>query len=81
MTAVNNLADNLLLFGLVPGAANLFGATYKVFGDIVVAQYPELVPSYPPSTQILDTSYIQDIAKKATPATTAKAVARYALRV
>jgi len=61
----NNLADNMLLFGLVPGSSNLFGATYKVFGDIVVAQYPELVPSIAPVSDILDTSYLQDIAKKA----------------
>jgi len=67
-SSVNNLADNLLLFGLVPGSANLFAATYKVFGDIVVAQYPELVSSYPPVNQILDTSYIQGIAKRMAPA-------------
>jgi outer membrane protein OmpA-like peptidoglycan-associated protein len=63
-SSVNNLADNLLLFGLVPGSSNLFAATYKVFGDIVVAQYPELVPSYAPVSDILDTSYLQNIAKR-----------------
>ncbi|HTE17071.1 MAG TPA: OmpA family protein, partial [Armatimonadota bacterium] len=68
-SSVNNLADNLLLFGLVPGSANLFAATYTVFGDIVVAQYPDLVPSYAPVAQILDTSYIQAVAKRAAPAT------------
>ncbi len=74
-SSVNNLVDNQLLFGLVPGSANLFGATYKVFGDIVVAQYPELVASYPPVTEILDTSYVQALAK-AKPADEPKAVAR-----
>ena len=39
-SSVNNLADNLLLFGLAPGSSNLFAATYKVFGDIVVAPVP-----------------------------------------
>lgn len=68
---VNTLADNLLLYGLVPGSSNLFAATYKVFGDIVVSQYPELVPDYPPVNQILDTSYVQDLAKKSAPKTTA----------
>jgi outer membrane protein OmpA-like peptidoglycan-associated protein len=63
-SSVNNLADNLLLFGLVPGSSNLFGATYKVFGDIVVAQYPDLVPSYYPVDQILDTSYVQAVARR-----------------
>ena len=59
---VNNLADNLLLFGMVPGSANLFAATYTKFGDVVVQQYPELVPSYPPVSDILDTSFLRAIA-------------------
>ncbi|MES1242725.1 MAG: OmpA family protein [Acidobacteriota bacterium] len=66
-SAVNNLADNMLLYGLVPGSANLFGATYKVFGDIVVDQYPDLVPSYDPVNQVLDTSYVEAIAKRSAP--------------
>jgi outer membrane protein OmpA-like peptidoglycan-associated protein len=64
-SAVNNLADNLLLFGMVPGSSNLFGATYRVFGDIVVRQYPDLVPNYPPVAEILDTSYVADLEQKA----------------
>ena len=68
-SSVNNLADNLLLFGLVPGSANLFAATYKVFGDIVVAQYPDLVPSYAPVRDVLDTSYVEAIAKRSAPTT------------
>jgi outer membrane protein OmpA-like peptidoglycan-associated protein len=74
-SAVNNLADDLLLFGLTPGSSNLFGATYSVFGDIVKQQYPDLVPSYYPTDQILDTSYIQGIASKAPAASTAIAAA------
>jgi len=66
-SAVNNVADNMLLFGLVPGSSNLFGATYKVFGDIVTVQYPDLVPNYPPAAQILDTSFVEAIAKRSSP--------------
>ena len=49
------------------GSSNLFGATYKVFADIVVAQYPTLVPNYPPAKDILDTSYLEAVARKLTP--------------
>src|SRR6185295_2481603 len=70
-----NLADNLLLFGLAPGSSNLFAATYSVFGDIVKQQYPDLVPSYYPVSDILDTSYVQGVASRAPAAATAVAAA------
>ena len=50
---------------LAPGSPNLFAATYTVFGDIVVSQYPKLMPRYASAGEILDTSYLQDIMKKA----------------
>lgn len=75
-SSVNTLADNLLLYGLVPGSSNLFGATYKVFGDIVVAQYPDLVPSYQPVNEVLDTSYVEAIAKREAPSQTVVAAAQ-----
>ncbi|HEY4641685.1 MAG TPA: OmpA family protein [Thermoanaerobaculia bacterium] len=58
---VNNLADNLLLFGMTQGSANLFNATYTKFGDVAVQQYPDLIPSYPKPDDIVDTSYLKDI--------------------
>jgi outer membrane protein OmpA-like peptidoglycan-associated protein len=61
-SSVNNLADNLQLYGLVPGSANVFAATYTVFGEIVKQQYPKLVSSYPKVETILNTSYIQHVA-------------------
>jgi OOP family OmpA-OmpF porin len=64
-SSVNNLADTELTFGLVPGSSNLLAATYKVFGDIASRQYPDLMPSYPPVDQILDTSYVQALASRA----------------
>lgn len=59
---VSNLADNMLLFGLVPGSSDLLGATYSKFGDVVVQQYPKLVPNYPPISEARDASYIKSIA-------------------
>ncbi len=63
-SSVNNLADNQILFGMRPGAQNLFAATYTVFGEIVKQQYPELVPSIDPVKDILDTSYIEGLARR-----------------
>ncbi|MFA4845698.1 MAG: OmpA family protein [Patescibacteria group bacterium] len=63
-SAVNNLADNLQLYGLTQGSANLFAATYTVFGNIVVQQYPQLVPTFPPVSEALDTSYVKAIANR-----------------
>jgi OOP family OmpA-OmpF porin len=58
----NTIADEMLLFGLYEGTANIFAATYTVFGDVVKTQYPDLVPSYPPVDQILDTQYVKAVA-------------------
>ena len=66
-STVNNLQDALRLYGLTPGSANLFAATYTIFGDLVKQQYPKLVPSYPPVGEILNTSYTSNIAKTAAP--------------
>jgi outer membrane protein OmpA-like peptidoglycan-associated protein len=62
-SSVNNLADNLQLFGLAPGSTNLFGATYTVFGEIVKSQYPDLLPSFYPVEEVLDTSYVRELEK------------------
>jgi OOP family OmpA-OmpF porin len=68
-SAVNNLADNLNLFGLAPGSTNVFAATYTVFGNIVKSQYPDLVPSFYPVNEVVDLSYIKEL-NTAAPATT-----------
>jgi outer membrane protein OmpA-like peptidoglycan-associated protein len=60
-SAVNNLNDNLLLFGLQPGANNNFRSTYTVFGNIATQQYPDLFKDankIPDVKEILDTSYV-----------------------
>lgn len=67
-SAVNNLADNLHLFGVAGGEGvrrSIFGATYNVFGNIVVHYYPRLVPSFPAVERVVDTSYLEAIAKEA----------------
>ena len=58
------LADALATFGLGTGTANLFEATYTAFGDLVKQQYPALMPSYPPYSQIVDLSYLKALAAK-----------------
>lgn len=60
-SSVNNLADNAQLFGLAKGSTNAFGATYTVFGDVAHAQYPALVPSYYPVSEVTDLSYLKEL--------------------
>ncbi|MEO6952776.1 MAG: hypothetical protein ABI321_13295 [Polyangia bacterium] len=62
-STVNDLADNLQLFGLV-GKTNYFGITYQVFGDIVKSQYPSLLPSYYPAASITDLTYLKALQAK-----------------
>ncbi|MEO8699685.1 MAG: OmpA family protein [Kofleriaceae bacterium] len=72
-SAVNNLADNLHLFGHgAPIEKSIFAATYSVFGNIVVHYYPKLVPSYPPVASIVDTSYLDELAAQTTVAVKAE---------
>lgn len=57
-------ADAEELFGLTPGSANVFAATYTVFGDVVVQQYPKLVPSYPKVDDVLNLAYVREAKSK-----------------
>lgn len=56
-SAVNNLADNHILFGLEPGTNDNFRSTYTVFGNIATQQYPALFKDTP-IPDIEDKSYI-----------------------
>ncbi len=62
-SSVNNLADNMLLFGQVSGSANIFASVYRIFGDIVKDQYPTLLPTYPAAEKILDMRYLKAVAQ------------------
>jgi outer membrane protein OmpA-like peptidoglycan-associated protein len=62
-SAVNNLADNMQLFGLSPGSANLFATTYTVFGELAKSQYPNIVSSIYPADKVTDSSYVAELGK------------------
>lgn len=59
-SAVNNLDDNLILFGLKSGSNDNFKSTYTVFANIDVQQYPTLFKETPiPDVKTIeDKSYI-----------------------
>lgn len=59
-SAVNNLEDNLILFGLRPGMNDNFRSTYTLFGGIATQQYPDLFKDTPiPAVkEIEDKSFI-----------------------
>jgi outer membrane protein OmpA-like peptidoglycan-associated protein len=59
---VNNLADNLALFGMTEGGTNTFKVVYNTFGTLVVKLYPKLVPSYPDADGIQELSFLKDLA-------------------
>ncbi len=56
-STVNNLADNLYLFG-IDGGENPLKITYTTFGDIVKQQYPNDVPTYPAYEKVVDATYL-----------------------
>jgi outer membrane protein OmpA-like peptidoglycan-associated protein len=60
---VNNLADNMVLYGM-NGGTNTYASVYKVFGDIAHDLYPEYVASYPAIETVLNTSYIKAVANR-----------------
>lgn len=65
-STVMNLADNLMLFGLLDGAddpsSSMFRATYEGFGNIAKAQYPTLIPDFPKVNEAVNTTFLKDLA-------------------
>src|SRR6185437_9309727 len=46
-SAVNNMADEQILFGLMPGTNDNFRSTYNVFANVDMQQYPQLFKDTP----------------------------------
>ena len=63
---VHNLGDNLELFGMGQGSTNVFKIVYTVFGDIAKKLYPKLMPSYPAADEVVDLSYLKNVASRTT---------------
>jgi OmpA-OmpF porin, OOP family len=63
---VHNLGDNLELFGMGQGSTNVFKIVYTVFGDIAKKLYPKLMPNYPSADEVIDLSYIKNVASRTT---------------
>lgn len=60
---VNNLDDNLQLFGLA-GGPDLFAETYTGFGNRMREFYPTIISSFPPASEVEDMSFLKNIAAR-----------------
>jgi outer membrane protein OmpA-like peptidoglycan-associated protein len=58
-SAVNNLADNKILFGMDPGQNDNFRSSYNIFSAIDAQQYPELFKVNGP-TPLPDVKVVED---------------------
>ncbi len=74
-SAVHNLGDNMEIFGLNPGSTNVVKIVYDVFGDLASKLYPALMPSFPKSDDIIDVSYLKNVAGRTTNMAQAEQVA------
>jgi OmpA-OmpF porin, OOP family len=63
---VHNLGDNLEMFGMGQGSTNVFKIVYTVFGDIAKKLYPKLMPTYPSADEVIDLSYLKNVAARTT---------------
>ncbi|OGZ05561.1 MAG: hypothetical protein A3C93_05265 [Candidatus Lloydbacteria bacterium RIFCSPHIGHO2_02_FULL_54_17] len=51
-------------FGISSGSDNIFAATYNTFGKIQSVQYPKFMPTFPPISEALNTSYVKAVAAR-----------------
>lgn len=63
---VKNLADNLYMLGLSEKnrTTNYFENTYTAFGKMHSKAYPNDLPSFPPLSEVLNLSYLKNVAQR-----------------
>ena len=60
-STTNGLGDNLYLFGL-NGNDNLYKRIYTVFGNVSIKYFPEFLKTLVPYEQVVNTSYLKQLA-------------------
>jgi len=67
---VNDLGDNLFLFGLLEGSGGVenspFNATYDGFARVAHQQYPLILPTWPKTSEAVNLEFLQALAEKST---------------
>ncbi len=56
-----NLQDAANMFGLGKDGVDRYKIVYKTFGDILSKMYPELMPTYPEYSKVVDKSFMQSV--------------------
>lgn len=56
-----NLSDAANMFGLGKDGIDRYKIVYGSFGDILSKMYPELMPTYPAYTKVVDKSFLQSV--------------------
>ncbi len=56
-----NLSDAANTFGLGADKIDRYKIVYNTFGDILSKMYPELIPSYPEYTKMVDKSFLNSV--------------------
>jgi outer membrane protein OmpA-like peptidoglycan-associated protein len=64
-SAVHNLGDNAEIFGLNAGSTNVVKIVYDLFGNVASKLYPKLMPTFPKSDDVIETSYLKNVLSKA----------------
>ncbi len=64
-SAVHNLGDNAEIFGLNSGSTNVVKIVYDLFGNVASKLYPKLMPTFPKSDDVIETSYLKNILSRA----------------